>query len=325
MSVNIDNLRACVDLVDAELGATSAALTESRTAHAATAAELSETLTLLAAAEARIAELEGNVEPPPTPPRFLVGASVVGNGPAAQRTAITAFESQLDGAQIQVLRAFSDAWRLWQQHNASAFQGRGPVIMSNKGTGSWDDLIASIPADQEVYLIATPHEIDRPDRGITPTAFRSTCTALLAAVRRSGRGNVHPSACYTSYRERDTSPPAGYESTAPFFPDEPDAWVMLLDPYDPNNRISLADACTPTLTLWRTYGGHRWGIAEVGTHRTGQDAADWITDGCAWARGEACETFPWFESGVGTAAGPNGWFLRNTGALGIAAFAAQLP
>lgn len=265
--------------------------------------------------EARIVELEAGTTPTA---RILIGAAVDRQDGETMRQALARFEGRI-GTRIDVHRAFASRWKTWSIHDAASSGGR-TVVYSVKGSGNWDEMLASFPTDQTIYLIAPPHEVDRPDRGIGRTEFMATCDAMIAAIRRSGKTNVIPSICVTSYRERDKTPTPGYETSARWFPTDPEPWVLLLDPYDEKGVRTLPDLYTPTLDVWTNAGGNRWGIAEVSSHRTGRDLANWITEGFRAAEEDGAEVIAWFDSFVGQTAGVDGWLLRDPD--GIAAFRA---
>lgn len=233
-------------------------------------------------------------------PRMLIGAATTPRDGETIPQAHTRFEQTV--GPIDITRAYSTNWRLWGTHNARHHTGLRPVILSVKGDGDWDALIASIPDrakhPHDTYVIATPHEVDRPDRQITGAQHQQTMHALKAAIDRSGRAGIHPAVCVTGYRELDPRPPAGYETSTPWFPQDPTGWLLLLDPYDTGNQ-TLQARCTPALNNWRQHGGTRWGIAETGTYRRGTDGAQWITAGYTWARAEGCEMIVWFDSLAG--------------------------
>ena len=325
MSVNIDNLRACVDLVDAELVATSAALTESRAAHAATAAELSETLALLAVAEARIAELEaqigGPVDPPAVP--LLVGATVVPATGESWLQATARFES-LIGKPITVARRFLGSAPLLPFSSYDQFAadvGRRDRWVSFKGDptdAQLEAFIRSIPVDGHTTGVAWNHEPENDGGVMTPAYFRARQARLLAVIRKVNRPDVYPMVVLMGWLEND-----GIASTtsAAWFPDEPAEWVLGVDFYDDKANRTYAQLATQTLDLWALAGGIRWAATEFGTARTGTSAATWITEYGQFARTRpGCIGGAWFDSTIGI-----GQPLAARGPEAVAAYAALIP
>lgn len=276
------------------------------------------------------------VSPVPTR-RMYVGASLTDQAQATQ----TKFETAVLGGKTSgVARRFDssgvDAATLksWlaidtgKRHRNYSFKGTAIELT--------DAILDLIPSDGFETILTLQHESERPDKANDPVAMRSEfnmwITKIRAYVRRTGKKFIVPGVIYMSWLERDAS---ATTTTADWFPTVPldgDVPVYLgVDPYDNGGKFELKALYSPTLMLWKAHSGVRWGITEVGTHRTDDaDRARWIIEGFKAAFADGAEDICWFNNDVGTNAG-DGWQIEKidnahpTAPLSVAAFKSFVP
>lgn len=275
----------------------------------------------LAAAEARIVELEQS-----QPRRVLLGASVEQQDGQTWGEATAVFEA-LIGRRVPVARRFSRRPpTTFTGTNVFALDaGVRSSVISWKGEMTDAELrrfLESIPDDGFTRWVIWQHEPENDGGQMTPAFFRARQARLLAAHRAIGApSRIVPTVNVMGWLERDSDRPVP-TSSATWFPDEPAAWCLGINPYD-EGRLELRAGLEPTLKLWRAAGGVRWSVPEFSTRRTGPQAARWITEGLGWAASEGADFACWFDHG-GKEPEAGGWYLRNTGPEGIAAFAAHI-
>lgn len=333
LSTDFDAIRLAVDL--AQLNASDTELDRDRLARTVADQEvtIATHLSTIAAQAQQIADLEaqlaggGGGDNPPPPEPMLVGTAVTKTTTESWDTATTRFE-QMVGKPITIARRFlGGPFTNWASIPQFAVDtGKRSSVVSFKGDPTDVQLVAaiqSIPVDGFTRWLVWNHEPENDGAPMTPAYFRGRQARLLAAWRAAGSPtHVKPMIVLMTWLERDGN---ASTSSAQWFPDEPAAWTLGLDPYDIPGTMSLEKLTKPTVDLWRAAGGHDWLIAETGTHTTpGATAAAWITTGFDWARSYGAKAVCWFDSGVGANAGPNGWFLANCGQEAVDAFAAQI-
>ena len=308
-----DALRTILENIDAEYRAAYgdvSTLTDAVKVQQATISDLEVKVYLLTghvgALEAEIAALKAAQTPLKS--KMLMGATIDkrNSSNAAERTAFEAKTGPLQcrrvflqGAPTQTNLAAALAQDMESNHR----------VLSYKGDAT-DDVLRSIPQDGFRTWLVKWHEPENDGGTHTAAWFRAQTDAHIAQVKRLGRPDLIPAFVLMGWLERDAN---AATTSADWFPADKTGVVLLLDPYDPNNRLTLAQATKPTLDLWRAKGGTRWGIAETATHRTGEAGADWVRDGHAWATAEGAETLLWFHSAVG-AEGP--WWMDDPAVCG---------
>lgn len=301
-------LRSAVDVVDTRMDLLVTQRADAQVEVDRYAAEATRLAAENVALRARIAELEGEEPEPPTPtrPPMLVGATVDAKSGQTKAAAIAAFETDT-GAKLGVRRSFTGTFPTSiKNHDANADVGVRASVLSIKGTptaAKFDTFLKTFPVDGHTRWVVWQHEPENDGGTMTPAYFKQGCDLLAERIAATKRTDIVPTLVLMSWLERDTSTST---SSAQWFPSDPAAWCLALDPYDPNNNRSLQQQTEPTLKLWRQAGGKRWGIGETGTHRTGAAGVAWIREGLAWALRESAEFVCYFHSAVG-AEGP--WWL----------------
>lgn len=261
---------------------------------------------------------------------MFIGATVDPEWPETGVQAIANFEAELGVPKIDIIRSFQGGMPTtyagggnhndWDSHIGVRHR-----VISVKGEPTQAQLetfIASIPSDQYKTWLIVHHEPENDGGNHTPAWFQTMLDNLHAAWLSvdggNGRADVVPSLCLMTWLERDNN---ANTSSADWFPRSAiiGDFTLWLDPYDPNSVRTLQQQTQATLDLWRAEGGSAWGIAETGTKRTGADLANWIAQGCAWARSEGATGWCWFHSAVGQD-GP--WWLEDP--QGLAALGAEV-
>lgn len=258
-----------------------------------------------------------------TPPAagMFIGATVDPRNGNTIEQEIDDFEAALGVPKMDIIRRFDGSDPMPTSfynagNHGDDFQNDENVrhrAISVKGEPTQAELetfIATIPDDGYTTWLIVHHE---PENDIAEGKlthdeawFQGMLDNLHGAwIAEGAPSHVVPSLCLMTWLERDSNPST---SSADWFPRSAiiDDFTLWLDPYDPNAIRTLQFLTEATVDLWEANGGGPWGIAETGTKRTGQDGADWITEGCAWARGRGAVGWCWFHSSVGND-GP--WWL----------------
>jgi hypothetical protein len=193
-------------------------------------------------------------------------------------------------------------------------------FISVKGSPSSDDwatFLASVPADGFHTWVTINHEPENDGDDLTPELFREKLAVMLQEIRATGRSDIHPGVVLMTWLERDDDPNT---SSTVWFPDEPEAFTLGLDPYDTCGCRPFPELVEPTLALWRQAGGVDWAITETGTKQTGDAGAVWIDGMFDFCRADVdCLGPMWFHAAVGSR-GP--WWLDDPTMQ--AAFGAQV-
>jgi hypothetical protein len=281
-------------------------------------ANLVEQVNTLAAEVERLKDLLdniGNPPPPPPPPtkrQMLLGAAVQKKSGETLAEATKRWETEV-GVKNEIARRFQGNFpSTWASaSNFTPDQGVRHRVISVKGEPSQAQLetfLRTIPQDGFTTYVAWNHEPENDGGTHTPAWYKAGNARLLAAVRAVKRTDIVATFILMTWLDKD-----GNDSTtsADWFPAEPEAWVMGIDPYDPNNKQTLEESAKNTLAVWKSKGGSKWMITETGTHRSGADGAKWVADGLKWAQDNGAIAVQWFDSDVGDAAGPEGWHLSD--------------
>jgi hypothetical protein len=251
------------------------------------------------------------VQPPPKP-TFVAGAAVqpvmVGGTMQTWSQATSALETLIQQP-IAIARRFSpDFPRTFPETPEFAVDtGVRHRFISVKGSPSlddWERFLDSVPADGFHTWVTINHEPENDGDGLTPELFREKLALMLEAIRATGRSDVHPAFVLMTWLERDDDPST---SSTVWFPDEPAAFTLGLDPYDTCGCRPFPELVEPTLALWRQAGGVDWAITETGTKQTGDAGATWIDGMFDYCRADVdCLGPMWFHAAVGSR-GP--WWL----------------
>ncbi len=258
-------------------------------------------------------------------PELLAGAAVerveVNGVMQTWDEATTAFEAAV-GQPITIARRFSpDFPGTFAEVEAFAVDtGVRDRFISVKGDPTfeqWMTFLDSVPADGFDTWVTINHEPENDGDDMTPDVFKAKLALMLSAIRETARPDLHPAAVLMTWLERDDDPNS---SSAAWFPDEPAAFTLGIDPYDICGCNAFPDLVEPTLALWRDAGGVDWAVTETGTKQTGEAGAAWIDGMFDFCRSDASCVGPmWFHSAIG----PVGdWWLDDP-AMQVA-FGAQL-
>lgn len=322
VTAEIDNADALILQLDAEADAAAA--------RAEQAAELLIDERKLSAQLQEALRLCREGHPNPTPVRadMWVGATIDKRSGETDATAVRNWEAKR--GRCGVLRTFNPRLpATFALSNKSAqMKGRHRII-SVKGDATpayWDRYIASIPVEvtptgeDVITALGIHHEPENDGVAMTPARYKAACKLIDEAILRSGRKDLIAAVILMTWLEDDND---NGTSSSDYFPENAHRFVLLLDPYDPKNVRTGRSKAELTLALWRQAGGVFWGIAETGTHRTGAALVAWIRDFITWCASEGALFFCWFHSGVGNAAGTQGWWLDD--AQGCAEYARHAP
>lgn len=247
---------------------------------------------------------------PPARQPFLLGATVDRQGTETLAQATGNFETAI-GNNLDIARRFTGTFptSFASVGTFAVDTGVRDRFISVKGTptlGQWVTFLKSIPADGFETWVAINHEPENDGGTMTPTVFKAKNALMLQAIRQVNRADLHPALVLMTWLERDGN---STTSSAQWFPDEPWAFTLGIDPYDPNNRLQLVDLSSATITLWKLAGGQSWMVTETGTHRTGADGVAWIRAAGVYCGSDpGCGAIMWFHSAVG-AEGP--WWLSD--------------
>lgn len=310
LATNVVNARELYNATVAERDAARAtsdanaqALADTRTQLTAAQTENLSLKGQLTQCQKALADCQGTTPPPPVTPKLLMGATVDQRNGQTRAQANADFESF--AGPLMVRRAFLGGAPTTTNLAALLAEdyGKRHRIVSYKGEGS-DTTLKTIKNDGFKTYMVKYHEPENDGGTHTAAWFRGVTDEEIAQVKRLGRPDLIPSFVLMSWLERDAASLG--TSSADWFPTDKAGVVMLIDPYDPNMNKSMAQLAKPTIDLWRAQGGTRWGLSELGTHRTGAAGAAWINETLAFVKAEGGEVAAYFHSAVG-AEGP--WWM----------------
>jgi hypothetical protein len=262
---------------------------------------------------------------PPPKPTFVAGAAVqpvmVGGTMQTWSQATSAFESLVQHP-LAIARRFSPEFPttfadLPEFAVDTGVRHRFISVKGDPSPADWARFLESVPQDGFHTWVTINHEPENDGDHMTPEVFKEKSAVMLDAIRATERTDLHPAVVLTTWLERDDD---ATSTSAAWFPNEPAAFTLGLDPYDICGCTAFADLVNPTLALWREAGGVDWAISETGTKQTGDDGAVWIEGMFDFCRADrACLGPMWFHAAVG-ANGP--WWLEDP--VMLEAYGAQM-